>query len=599
MRSWQIILSDQELNSKINIEESRDQDFASGESMVIAGDSFDRLIDSSSSHVFKNAHGVAEVLVTEVGVEVYLTEAAAGQTMKREYATHFEAYMETKVEKNKLKRYTSPDGPDTKIDVNPFYSSEVPIRPFGDESFCYKWSAFAPTVVYRVTNTIVTVTARIVVPARNLTYHDAATFEHTLDVAKHQEAKLRSLMGSAVFRLPGQKTEAESKLLADVHAKAQKGDAQSQYELARAFEDGSLGLAKDDGEAVKWYRKAAEQNYAQAQSNLGAFYGLGRGVAKDEAEAVRWYRKAAEQNYAKAQFNLGACYGLGEGVVKDYVEAVKWFRRAADQNLAEAQYSLGSYYASGKGVAEDEAEAVKWYRKAAEQNFALAQNKLAGCYYKGEGVVKDYVEAVRWYRKAAEQNNAKAQSNLGACYGFGRGVAKDYVEAVKWFGKAAAQNLVEAQYNLGSSYWLGEGVTKDDVEAVKWFRKAAEQNYPSAQFSLGVCYQEGQGVAKDDVTAVKWYRKAAEQNDASAQCGLGGCYILGEGVAKDYVEAYKWKLLASDQGDEDARKSVTLLEDRMTREQIAEGQKLARNFKPREVPASEGRDNSVERPATE
>jgi hypothetical protein len=112
MRSWQIILSDQELNSKINIEESRDQDFASGESMVIAGDSFDRLIDSRSSHIFKNTHGVAEVLVTEVGVEVYLTEAAAGQKMKREYATHFEAYMETKVEKNKLKRYTSPDGPE-------------------------------------------------------------------------------------------------------------------------------------------------------------------------------------------------------------------------------------------------------------------------------------------------------------------------------------------------------------------------------------------------------------------------------------------------------------------------------------------------------
>jgi len=38
------------------------------------------------------------------------------------------------------------------------------------------------------------------------------------------------------------------------------------------------------------------------------------GVAKDEVEAVKWYRKAAEQNYAKAQYDLGFCYYNGEGV---------------------------------------------------------------------------------------------------------------------------------------------------------------------------------------------------------------------------------------------------------------------------------------------
>ena len=65
------------------------------------------------------------------------------------------------------------------------------------------------------------------------------------------------------------------------------------------------GVAKNDVEAVKWFRKAAEQNYARAQYNLGVCYAKGQGVAKDEAEAVKWYRKAAEQNYAEAQCNLG------------------------------------------------------------------------------------------------------------------------------------------------------------------------------------------------------------------------------------------------------------------------------------------------------
>ena len=73
-----------------------------------------------------------------------------------------------------------------------------------------------------------------------------------------------------------------------------------------------------------------------------------------------------------------------------------------------------------------------------------------------------------------------------------------------------------------------------------------------------------------------------------AQYNLGVCYDRGRGVAKDYVEAYKWNLLAAGQGEEHARTNVTILEGMMTREQIAEGQKLARNFKPREMPASGG-----------
>jgi uncharacterized protein len=50
-------------------------------------------------------------------------------------------------------------------------------------------------------------------------------------------------------------------------------------------------------------------------------------VAKDQVEAVKWYRKAAEQNLAKAQYNLGVCYARGDGcrdgVAEDDVEAAK------------------------------------------------------------------------------------------------------------------------------------------------------------------------------------------------------------------------------------------------------------------------------------
>jgi TPR repeat protein len=95
-------------------------------------------------------------------------------------------------------------------------------------------------------------------------------------------------------------------------------------------------VAKDETEAVEWYRKAAEQGNVDAQFRLGVWYRHGTGVAKDETEAVVWYRKAAEQNNALAQCNLGLCYDNGTGVAKDEAKAVEWYRKAAEQGNARA-----------------------------------------------------------------------------------------------------------------------------------------------------------------------------------------------------------------------------------------------------------------------
>src|SRR4029453_245295 len=140
------------------------------------------------------------------------------------------------------------------------------------------------------------------------------------------------LVTAAVFQLPAQQNEADRKVLAEIRAGADKGDAKARYELGRVFFSGTLGVAKDEAEAVKGFRKAAEQSVADAQFSGGVCYAIGRGVTKDDAEAVKWFRKAAEQNYARAQYNLGVRYTKGQGVAKDDAEAVKWFRKAAEQN---------------------------------------------------------------------------------------------------------------------------------------------------------------------------------------------------------------------------------------------------------------------------
>jgi TPR repeat protein len=77
---------------------------------------------------------------------------------------------------------------------------------------------------------------------------------------------------------------------------------------------------------------------------------LNQGVMQDYVEAVKWFRKAADQGNADAQAALGGIYGAGQGARQDYAEAVKWLRKAAEQGNVDAQKNLGVAYALGKGV---------------------------------------------------------------------------------------------------------------------------------------------------------------------------------------------------------------------------------------------------------
>ena len=183
----------------------------------------------------------------------------------------------------------------------------------------------------------------------------------------------------------------------------------------------------------------------------------------------------------------------------------------------------------------------------------------------------------------AEQGSADAQNNLGGFYYKGLGVEKNYAEAVKWFRKSAEQGDANGQHNLGCCFARGDGVPQNWVEAVKWFRKAAVQGHDGAQNNLGSCYSKGNGAAIDLREAARWYRKAAEQGEPIGQHNLGACYAEGEGVPRDYVEAYKWISLSEAQGYERARTEFPKLMRRMTQNQIAEAQQLARAFKPRQT----------------
>jgi TPR repeat protein len=105
--------------------------------------------------------------------------------------------------------------------------------------------------------------------------------------------------------------------------------------------------------------------------------------------------------------------------------------------------------------------------------------------------------------------------------------------------------------------------------------QAAELGLALAQFNLGGLYYNGTGVAKDPKEAVKWFRKAAEQGDVNAQYNLSVCYENGQGVMKNDLLAYQWNVLACANGKKAAKDDLPALEEKLTAEQRAEGQRLA------------------------
>ncbi|MGQ0764023.1 MAG: tetratricopeptide repeat protein [Acidobacteriota bacterium] len=123
-----------------------------------------------------------------------------------------------------------------------------------------------------------------------------------------------------------------------VRARAQSGEAQAQFLLGLAFEFGYAGLTKDPVEALRWFRKAADQGIGLPEAWVGDFYYAGIAGPKDFAEALRWYRRSAEHGYAWGAKRVADMYVFGEGATADHRESAKWFRRAAELgNVASKQ----------------------------------------------------------------------------------------------------------------------------------------------------------------------------------------------------------------------------------------------------------------------
>jgi hypothetical protein len=261
------------------------------------------------------------------------------------------------------------------------------------------------------------------------------------------------------------------------------------------------------------------------------------GTSRKRAQA-----KELEQQVTALRAALSACKGMAHR----WTVARRGFTAAVAFSMLVLGFLLGTYREPlQEAVANIGARAVvAWSTPDVDGAYAAYRKN-------------DYTGALRLGRPLAEQGDARAQALLGLLYSTNaRGIARDNLEAAKWFRLAADQGDASAQFNLGVMYAEGQGVTQDFGEAVKWYQFAADQGYPQAQFNLGLWYATDEA-AFDRVTAYKWLNLAASRFETGDRRGRNAAV-----QNRDLVAA------------------------KMTPVELAEAQRLTREWKPTERVAS-------------
>ena len=323
------------------------------------------------------------------------------------------------------------------------------------------------------------------------------------------------------------------------------GDDSANFDIATIYLDGN-GVDKDVEKAIEFYKRGAKAGDHHCITALGSLYHdgddcerdyekaftyfkkgaklgnptaqIGRCVEQNDEIAFKWYMRAARQDYATAQFNVGLFYERGDGVKQDDKKAFKWYLKAAENGDVDAQYKVAEAYDNGRSVKQNDEQAYNWYLKAAENGHATAMHNLACCFMNGQWVERDLDLAKEWFERACENGAKESYLPLGNLYYYYE--PYDYEKGLKYFELAAENDDVNGLNNLGIALQDGKATAPDHARAVECYEKAIEAGSQQAYYNLARCYELGLGVEYDLKRAAELYGKAVEFGIKEALAGL-------------------------------------------------------------------------------
>jgi len=237
--------------------------------------------------------------------------------------------------------------------------------------------------------------------------------------------------------------------LSSTIALAQSASPEALYERGMDAITG-IGPSRNDSLGIDYFRRSAGLGYGPAQIALAYYYETGTFLAKDPGQALDLYRKAAQQGDPLAGWLAGRIYFLGSGGTADREAAQKWLKLSADQNNAYGAYYLGRLMAD-----RDYTKAPKLYKIAADQGLPQAQYFYAKALNDGRGIPQDRFTAYIWYTIAADAGYPAAGPDLNALDSGGY-LTTDQLSDAKAKARDLEQVVIRAVTARGCSGWEGE-----------------------------------------------------------------------------------------------------------------------------------------------
>ena len=189
---------------------------------------------------------------------------------------------------------------------------------------------------------------------------------------------------------------------------------------------------------------------------------------------------------------------------------------------------------------------------------------------------------------SAKADDAKAEDSVGTVEALVAPIRDNLAFAFHSVMPPVTRGLGAVEDLIGDAYYYGHWVTRDYAAAARWYRRAAASGNALAQSTLGDMYYYGRDVPQDFASAATWWQLAADQGVALAQLNLSVLYANGDGVEQDYVKSHMYANLAAAQlppGDDHAiaSKNRDIIAKAMTPAQLAEAQRLAREWRPKQT----------------
>jgi len=189
---------------------------------------------------------------------------------------------------------------------------------------------------------------------------------------------------------------------------ARSGVAEAQFRYALMLAEGRA-VPADPAAARDLMKAAADAGNPLAAFNFGQML-IRSSPTGGFGEALGYFRTAAERGVPDAQYALSQLYAYGRGAERaDDAEARRWLGEAARGGHDTAQIEFGIWLINGRGGPAEPAEGFRWLKGAAEGGNPIGMNRVAHLLKDGIGTAADRAQAAKWVvlaRRAGNSDNA-------------------------------------------------------------------------------------------------------------------------------------------------------------------------------------------------